>query len=332
MKRKIIFFVALLTIFGLFTMQSCKKDTMVKPTPYVAAMPEAPVPAVDAVVAFTGTGQTIPLSWTASATNAISWDVYFGDTPSPDHVATVTNANTYTATVTQGGTYYWQVITTDANNVESDSPVWSFEVNSNPNVPNTPSPAVAATKVSCNPTITWKATDPEGDDLTYDLYLGTTATPTTVVASGLTAATFAVTATLTPNAPYYWKVVAHDPYGGSSVSPVWNFTTGALPINTFVGTFSTDEPAEAYKYDVAFTFGSASTIKTTNYWNSGWPATFTLDFTKLTYTMTAYTFSANWTGVESGIIDPVTGTMTGTYTLWLKGVIQEQGVHTYTKK
>jgi hypothetical protein len=222
MKRKILYFVALLTIFGLFTMQSCKKDTMVKPTDYVAAMPEAPVPAVDAVVAFTGTGQTIPLSWTAAATNAITWDVYFGDAPGPDRVATVSNSNTYTATVTKGGTYYWQVITTDANGVESASPEWSFEVNSNPAAAVLTVPANNAVAVSKTVALKWTATDPEEDELIYDVYLGTTATPLPV-ATNLTDATYSPT--LAYNTTYYWKVVAKDPYGGSSTSAVFTFKT-----------------------------------------------------------------------------------------------------------
>ncbi len=329
MKRKLIFFVALLTLLGLFTMQSCKKESPVKTTVFVAAMPSTPTPSADAVVPFTGTGQTINLTWDAKATDAISWDVYFGTKSSPALAASGVTSNAYTATVTKGGTYYWQVVTTDANNVESDSPVWSFEVNSNPNVPGTPVPALNATNVSCNPTIRWSATDPEGDDLTYDLYLGTAATPPPYSA-GLTDTSLAITATLLPNTAYNWKVVAHDPYGGVSTSPVWKFTTGALPVAKFVGNYNADEPAETYSYGVSFTSPTSTTIKTTNYWNSGWIATFTLDFSKLTYTMSSYTFSTGWTGVESGIIFPATGKMVGSYTLWLNGVVQEQGVHTYT--
>jgi hypothetical protein len=330
MKRKNLVSIMLLILAGIFTLQSCSKEAPVEAKSFMAAMPVAPVPASDAVIAFTGTGQTINLAWTGTATNAVTWDVYFGDSSSPDKVATVT-ANAYTATITKGGAYYWQVVTIDANNVTTKSPVWSFEVNSNPSVPATPVPANNATNVSCNPTITWAATDPENDDLTYDLYLGKTSTPA-IYSAGLTSASLDVATTLLATTDYYWKVVANDPFGGTSTSPVWKFTTGALPISKFTGPYLADEPAEDYSYDISFAFGSATTITTTNYWNSNWKATFTLDLTKLTFAMTSYTFSTGWTGVESGIINTATGTMTGTYTLWLNGVIQEQGVHTYTKK
>lgn len=332
MKRKNIILVMLLAITCLFAVQSCKKAAPIEPTGFLAAMPAAPAPAADAVIPFTGTGQTINLSWTGTATNAINWSVYFGDTETPDLAASNVTANAYTTTITKGGTYFWQVSTIDANNETTTSPVWSFEVNSNPDVPTTPVPVLNAVAVSCTPTITWKATDPEVDDaLTYDLYLGTATTPTVVVASGLTDPEFIVTSALTAFTDYYWKVVVNDPYGGQNVSPVWKFTTGALPISKFTGNYNADEPAEAYSYGVAFVMATSSTITTDNYWNSGWAATFTIDFTKLTYTMSKYTFSAGWTGVESGIIFPATGKMVGTYTLWLNNVIQEQGVHTYTK-
>jgi len=222
MKRNILFFVMLLAVLGFTTMQSCKKDTVVQPKEFLAAMPEAPSPAVDAVVPFTGTGQAINLEWTGTATNAVKWDVYFGDTNAPDRVATGLTTNSYTAHVTAGGTYFWQVVTVDANNVESDSPVWSFQVNSNPGVPTLTAPANNATAVSKTVALKWTATDPEQDDLTFDVYLGTTATPGPA-ATGLTTATYSPT--LAYNTTYFWKVVAHDPYGGVSTSAVFTFKT-----------------------------------------------------------------------------------------------------------
>lgn len=333
MKRNILRFIILLTVLGLVTIQSCKKDEVVKPTDFVAAMPEAPAPAVNGIIARTVGTQTVNLTWNGTATNAITWDVYFGKTSHPSHVGTATT-NAYTASVTTGGKYYWQVVTTDNHGVESDSPVWSFQVNSDPTAATTPAPANSAVNVSATlSTLTWVGADPEGDDLTYDVSFGTSATPPPV-ASGLTSASYTLASALAPNTLYYWSVVTHDPFGGKSTSPVWSFTTGAAPVNTFVGNFNADEPAESYSYGVSFTMVNSTTIKTTNYWNSGWTGTFTLDFTKKIYTMpfTQFTTTGNiWTGIESGSINTTTGKMQGTYTIWKNGVISEQGVHTYTK-
>jgi hypothetical protein len=331
MKRKIIFFVMLLALTSIVTMQSCKKEDPILPKAYEAAMPQTPAPASSAVVAFTGTGQKINLSWVGTATNAIKWDVYFGTASHPPLAASNVSTNAYTATITAGGKYYWQVETTDVNNVNTISPVWSFQVNSNPGVPALTVPANNAINVSSTAAMTWTCTDPESDALTYDVYLGTTATPA-AVASGLTAASY--TPALAYTTTYYWKVVAKDPYGGSATSAVGSFTTGAAPadpIVKFVGNYNCDEPAEAYNYGVSFTKVSSTVIKTTNYWNSGWTGNFTLDLTNLTYSMPFTTFQTGWTGIESGYINMTTGKMVGSYTIWQNGVISEQGVHTYTK-
>jgi hypothetical protein len=242
MKRKNLVFIMLLLFFSLFTIQSCKKDAPIEPTVYLAAMPEAPVPASDAIIAFTGSGQTINLAWTGTATNAIAWDVYFGDSDAPGKVATGLTANAYTARITTGGTYYWQVITTDANNVTTKSPVWSFQVNSKPDVPVLTAPANNATLVSNTAALTWTCTDPQEDDLTFDVYFGKTATPGPV-ATGLTVLTYSPT--LDYNTTYYWKIVAKDPYGGTSTSAVFKFTTDVQKpdYNVFNGTASELSPS-----------------------------------------------------------------------------------------
>ncbi len=332
MKRNITLFVMLLGLAGLLAIQSCKKTAGPEPKLYEAAMPSAPSPALGGVLEFTGAGQSVPMTWTATATTAPTWDVYFGPSEDAmDLVASNVSGNAYTVTVDEGGLYYWQVVTTDANGIETASPVWHFDVNSNPAVP-VLTPVNGATGVSTSVALTWTHSDPEGDALSYDVYLGSTITPG-AVAAGLTSATYSPSG-LTPFTKYYWRVVAKDPYGGLATSPVDSFTTGALPINAFVGDYNADEPAEAYSYDVSFTRVDDTHIKTTNYWNSAWNATFAIDFTNKLYSMpfTKFTTSGTiWSGIESGSVDLVTGKMQGTYTIWRNGVIFEQGVHTYTK-
>jgi len=162
--------------------------------------------------------------------------------------------------------------------------------------------------------------------------LGTTSTPA-IVTANLTAATYSPV--MLPSTKYYWKVVAKDSHGAATSSVVGSFTTGLKasdPIALYTGTYLCDEPAEAYSYDVTFAMVTPTTIKTVNYWNSEWVGTFTLDLVKLTYSMPTTTWTSGYSGIESGIIDPKTGKMVGTYTIFKNGVSVEQGVHTYTKK
>ncbi len=331
MKNKYIIIVLLLGLAGIFTMQSCSKDESPTPVVYKAAVPTNPTPAEGAVLTLSGTSYV--LKW--EGTTAGTWDVYFGPVGEVALVKAGLSGNTYTVTAPTGGEYEWYVETVDAHGIVSSNITgpardpWYFYINTAPTAPKLTAPADAAVNFSVAGALTWTCTDAEEDALTYDVYFGTTATPGPV-ATGLTAATYSPT--MVASTKYYWKVVATDSHGYTATSPVYSFTTGLEPIMTFTGLYSCDEPAEAYKYDVTFTKASATTIKTTNYWNSAWTATFTIDFAKMSFTMTSYTFSANWTGTESGVIDPVTGTMTGYYSLWKSGVVQETGIHTYTKK
>ena len=311
-------------------MQSCTKDSSPTPKDYKAPVPAVPTPGDQAVIPFTGTPISVDLKWAGTASFPITWSVYVGTDPTPtNNKAVTTTSNSYTTNITTGGTYYWQLVTVDVNNVKTVSPVWSFEVNSNPDSSVLTSPANNASNVSINPTLKWTGSDPENDNLTYDIYLDTASTPKLAYA-GITASQLAVT-NLLQSTVYNWRVVAKDPYGGVSTSRTNKFTTGLDPISVFVGHDTIDEPAESYTYGGNFTKKNATTITLDNYWNSGWVVDFQLDFTTLIYTFPVTTLATNWVATESGNIDPVTGTLTGTYTIWNKGKIAEQGTHTYTR-
>ncbi len=326
--------IIVLGLAGFLAMQSCTKDNSPTPVLYKAAVPSAPSPHDTAVIPFSGTPITVDLKWAGTATNAITWDVHFGTSPNPPKVATATS-NTYSAQITTGGTYYWQLITIDANNVKTTGPIWSFEVNSNPGTPTLAFPASNALNQPMTPKFKWlTAIDPEGDALTYDIYLDTLSNPK-LTFSGVTDTTFQDTLLLLPNKVYNWKVVAKDPYRGTSESPIWTFTTGTKLL--FAGQYNVDEPAESYSYPVAFSRTKYTTITDSSYWNSGWIINFTLNFDKLTYGFPRTSIAAGghtYYMIESGVIDNSTGTMVGTYTIWEDGTenknVIEQGTHTYT--
>jgi hypothetical protein len=123
-------------------------------------------------------------------------------------------------------TYFWNISVTDGiTNV--DSPVYQFKTrkeNSPPNSPADPNPAHESIDVSLGPTLSWSCTDPENDDITYDIYFSSTNPPTNKIADNQTA-TSKYAGELNSGTTYYWKVVAWDEHGDSSESDIWEFTT-----------------------------------------------------------------------------------------------------------
>jgi len=175
----------------------------------------------------------------------------------------------------------------------------------------------------------WTSTNESGDPVKADVYFGNSDDPDLYKANN-TALTLTVPVVL--GQTYHWYVVMKDKNGIPTTSATWSFTVFE-PIGIFVGSFKCDEPAESYNYTVTFAKTSDNTLKTVNYWNSGWVGIFTLNFTANTYSMPLSTWAGGeYTGSESGTIDPATGTMVGNYTIWDFGVSIETGVHTYTKK
>ena len=79
-----------------------------------------------------------------------------------------------------------------------------------------------ATGVATATRLTWSATGAT----TYDVKLGTSNPPATVVASNLTAASYQPT--LTAGTRYFWQVVARNS-AGTTAGPVWSFTAASAP-------------------------------------------------------------------------------------------------------
>ncbi|MEI6050314.1 MAG: hypothetical protein WCS03_15535 [Bacteroidota bacterium] len=174
--------------------------------------------------------------------------------------------------------------------------------------------------------LTWESTNADNNAPLADVYFGTSETPP-LYKAGHNSLTLNVPVEL--GLTYYWHVTMKDAHGLITKGPTWSFTVFE-PIGIFVGDFNCDEPAEDYSYDVSFEKTSPVTLETANYWNSGWAATFTLDFAANTYSM-PLTVWGNYSSIESGTIDPETGTMVGDYIIYYKEASIEEGVHTYTK-
>ncbi len=324
----------MLALVSFFAIQSCEKDDT-KPVLYSAAVPSNPSPALNGVVALAGAPVDLNLTWDATATDAISWTIYMGRTNKPKVVKTNVSGNSFDTTLTTGGTIYWKVETIDSRGVLTTSDLWRFELNSIPNVPALTAPADLASGVSITSALTWTCTDPEATQtLTYDLYLGTSASPGLAV-KDITSATYSPV--LVPLTTYYWKVVVKDGYGGERESVVRSFTTGALPVTKFVASYSVAENSVqngAYAYTCAFTKVDNNTIKCDNWWDSGWATEFTLDYVKNLITMKPFTYVSGSGVVYScsgaGIINQTTGQIDLTYAIIKNGVLLENGVDVFT--
>ena len=86
-----------------------------------------------------------------------------------------------------------------------------------------------AVGVDVYPTFSWQAAkDPDGDAITYDLYLGKEEDPTELYTADLTSTSFEVTERLHTYDFYYWKVVAKDPENATMNSTVNEFSVRGL--------------------------------------------------------------------------------------------------------
>jgi hypothetical protein len=161
----------------------------------------------------------VVLSWT-SVSDASSYDVYFGDSTSPDKVATGTILSTYTpGTLGTNTVYYWRI---DSNNSQGTTAgvLWNFQT-----LPvgqaGSPNPPDNAQSVSLNPQLSWSAGI--GAD-SYDVYLGATNPPPYVTNVAITSYS---SATLALATSYYWRIDSRSSTA-TSTGNTWVFSTTSL--------------------------------------------------------------------------------------------------------
>jgi hypothetical protein len=92
-----------------------------------------------------------------------------------------------------------------------------------PFIPADPVPIDGGESSTLLTTLAWCGGDPDGDQVTYDVYLGSTRLPE-LVAEAIIDTNF-TTGILKLHQTYYWRIVARDPEGNSISSPTWSFQT-----------------------------------------------------------------------------------------------------------
>jgi len=93
-----------------------------------------------------------------------------------------------------------------------------------PAVPKYPSPADSSIRTNEGLVLSWHSYDPDSGDTAYfDIFIGA-ASPPSLFQAGWTDTTFQPT-NVACSTEYYWRVIAYDNHGDSTVGPIWQFQT-----------------------------------------------------------------------------------------------------------
>jgi hypothetical protein len=127
-------------------------------------------------------------------------------------------------------TYYYEVQSTDADGItiidNNGGRYYTFTTeNRAPNEPRLPNPSDGRKNVKIDADLNWVGGDEDGDEVTYDVYLGTTNPPVTKVSANQSAQTYDPDPDLEHDKTYYWKIIAWDSNGASTEGPIWSFKT-----------------------------------------------------------------------------------------------------------
>ncbi len=143
-----------------------------------------------------------------------------------------------------------------------------------PNAPVLVSPDNNATDQSRNAHLSWSCSDPDGDAVTYDVFVDTVSPPRNLVAANQ-GDPWLVVRGLSSSTTYFWLVVARDSKDGVRVGPEWRFTTGELLYretwNMSSGYSITNNPNDVWAYARKWApEGSSFDLMTVRWGETGW--------------------------------------------------------------
>jgi formylglycine-generating enzyme required for sulfatase activity len=118
------------------------------------------------------------------------------------------------------GEYYIRVTVDDGRLSVRDS--IAIMVDEPPLAPSNPDPPDGSTDQRYNLDLSWSCSDPDGDVVYFDIYLGQSPDPP-LVSSHQTEAVYSP-GNLEPISTYHWKIIAEDQHGAVTEGPLWSFS------------------------------------------------------------------------------------------------------------
>ena len=176
----------------------------------------------------TGVSIYVNLSWTGGDPEGdnVTYDIYFGMFNPPQKIVSNQTSTSFDPGYLEFNvTYYWIIVAWDENGENATGPIWNFTTRENnpPNIPYAPQPPDGAEGITIFITLSWIGGDPDGDDVTYDVYFGESSPPPIVVHNQT--ATNYNPGTLDWDTNYYWRVVAWDEFEYPGKGSEWHFST-----------------------------------------------------------------------------------------------------------
>ena len=129
-------------------------------------------------------------------------------------------------TLNKGDTFYWRVISLDANERSEPSLAWKFytegdgNINQLPFQPELVSPQLNQLISTDLVTLQWNATDDEESGLKFDIYFGS-AQNFSLIAEDVNDNIYEVS--LESDVRYFWRIISKDNDEGKTYGPIWSF-------------------------------------------------------------------------------------------------------------
>ena len=195
-----------------------------QPVSSIPATPTSPTPGTTSSPGPVQASSTVTLSWGAS-TGATYYDLGVVDVATGTFVVnTTTTSTSYTATLTAGKTYKWNVAAGNSAGESAFTTVLYFQTPpaSLPGTPSSPNPADGAVLAVQPATLDWADT-PNANS--YDVYLKAGSSSFTQVGVNLSSSQWSANETYDATS-FLWYVVAKNG-AGSTQGPTWSYSIGS---------------------------------------------------------------------------------------------------------